>query len=102
MNVEEDEAGRLAGFRARFGKSFDAGSSTGAGPGMTARTTDESDAPASEGKAAKVEKTKSKSKTSENDLAGMFGEDDEALLEMISNFGKIDKGSAAQIARKKI
>lgn len=25
MNVEEDEAGRLAGFRARFGRGFDAG-----------------------------------------------------------------------------
>src|SRR5271163_1783944 len=25
LNVEEDEAGRLAGFRARFGRGFDAG-----------------------------------------------------------------------------
>jgi len=33
----------------------------------------------------------------------MFAEEDDAkMLEMISNFGKADKGNAAQIARKKI
>lgn len=98
--MEEDEAGRLAGFRARFGKSFDAGSATGAGIDVTAKTTYEPDKPASEKKATK-KKTQPK-EASDDDLAGMFGQDDEALLEMISNFGKIDKGSAAQIARKKL
>lgn len=98
--MEEDEAGRLAGFRARFGKSFDAGSSTGAGTDMTAKTTDESDKPASDKKATKTKKQSKEA--SDDDLATMFGQDDEALLEMISNFGKIDKGTAAQIARKKL
>lgn len=98
-NAEDDEAGRLASFRARFGTSFDMGKDTGAGVETTAQTTQESDKLASEKKATKKPKQK---ESTDDDLAGMFGSDDEALLEMISNFGKADKGSAAQIARKKI
>lgn len=97
--MEEDEAGRLAGFRARFGRSFDAGKDTGAGEDTTAHTTEEPDKPASEKKAVKQ---KSKEPT-DDDLEAMFAEEDDAqMLEMISNFGKADKGSAAQLARKKI
>lgn len=93
LNVEEDEAGRLAGFRARFGTSFDA--STGA---VVAETTQDPDAPASGGK-AKVKKVKEKDVLEPEDDGA---QDDESLLQMISSFGKADKGSAAQIARKKI
>lgn len=97
QNVEDDEAGRLSGFRARFGRSFDAGKDTGAGIGLSATTTEESDKPASEKKAAKKE-------VKQQELSDDFGDedDDASLLEMISSFGKQDKGSAAQIAKKKI
>lgn len=77
-----------------------AGLATAVGEEMTAHTTGEPDAPTSEGKAVKTPK---KPKTSDDDLADMFGEDDDnALLQMISEFGKKDQGSAAQLARKKI
>lgn len=99
LNVEEDEAGRLAGFRARFGRSFDAGRDTGAGEETTVHTTQEPDNPATDKKARTA---KSKEPT-DDDLDAMFAEEDDAqMLEMISNFGKVDKGSSAQIARKKI
>lgn len=95
--MEDDEAGRLSGFRARFGTSFDAGKATGAGIEMTATTTDASDKPAS-GKKAEKKQMK------QEELSDDFGEDgdDASLLEMISSFGKQDKGSPAQIAKKKI
>lgn len=97
--MEEDEAGRLAGFRARFGRSFDAGRDTGAGEDTTVHTTVEPDAPATEKKAT----VKKSNEATDDDLDAMFAEEDDAqMLEMISNFGKADKGSAAQIARKKI
>lgn len=94
LNVEEDEAGRLAGFRARFGTSFDASKE------VVAQTTQEPDKLASD-KKADVKKVKQAK--SDYDIQEEFGsEDDESLLQMISSFGKADKGSAAQIARKKI
>lgn len=97
--MEEDEAGRLAGFRARFGRSFDAGKDTGAGEDTTVHTTQEPDNPATD-KKARAQKSK---EPTDDDLDAMFAEEDDAqMLEMISNFGKVDKGSSAQIARKKI
>lgn len=97
QNVEDDEAGRLSGFRARFGRSFDAGKDTGAGVEQTATTTEGPGQLATEGKATKKEIKK-------QDLSDDFGDedDDASLLEMISSFGKQDKGSASQIAKKKI
>lgn len=95
LNVEEDEAGRLAGFRARFGRTFDAGKDAD----VTAHTTEESDKLASDKKADV--KPKPKKELTDAELFGEFDEDDANLLEMISQFGKQDKGSAAQIARKK-
>lgn len=101
QNVEEDEAGRLSRFRERYGQSFNvAGNATAAGEEVTAHTTSGSDNPATEKKAVK---TKEDSQAFGGDLADMFGEeDDNALLQMISDFGKKDQGSAAQLARKKI
>lgn len=98
QNVEEDEAGRLSGFRARFGRTFDAGSATGAGVGMTATTTQDPEEPASDKKVAVKKEMKPE------ELKDDFGdeEDDAGLLEMISSFGKKDKGSASQIAKRKI
>lgn len=100
-NAEDDEAGRLAGFRARFGRSFDAGRDTGAGEETTVHTTAEPEKPASEEKA--IKKKAPKEPTAEDDLNAMFAEEDDVqMLEMISNFGKADKGSMSQIAKKKI
>lgn len=100
QNVEEDEAGRLSRFRERYGQSFNVvGNATAAGEEATAHTTDEPFNPATEQKAVKTKKIPEQS----DELADMFGEeDDNALLQMISDFGKKDQGSAAQLARKKI
>ena len=82
------------------------GRDTGAGEGVTAQTdTETPDASASEGKAVKkptARQIKAQQASADDDLDSMFGEDDEALLEMISQFGKKDQGSASQMARKKI
>jgi len=67
---------------------------------VVVETTGEPDKLASEEKAnvKKVEQEKS-----EYDIQEDFGdEDDESLLEMISSFGKADKGTPSQIAKKKI
>lgn len=97
QNVEEDEAGRLSGFRARFGRSFDAGKDAGAGLEASATTTTDANKPASEKEATKKE-------VKQQELKDDFGDedDDASLLEMISSFGKQDKGSAGQIAKKKL
>lgn len=92
LSVEEDEAGRLAGFRARFGASYDVKGEA------VATTTGESDKLASEKKAdtkgVRVE-------VDEDDGFGdEFDQDDAGLLEMISSFGKEDKGSMKQVSKK--
>ncbi len=87
QNVEEDEAGRLAGFRARFGSSFDASQQ------MAAQTTDEPDKLASEKKATTKE-------PEEDEFGYEFDEDDAGLLEMISSYGVEDKGKMSQVSKK--
>ena len=78
--MEEDEAGRLAGFRARFGRGFDAG---------------REHTPSTE--AADITEASSK-KTEENERAidaglednGFSEEEDANLLDLISSFGQQD------------
>lgn len=89
QNVEEDEAGRLAGFRARFGKSFDANKE------MAATTANVDEKMASEKKAESKQ-------PKEDELGYDYDEDDASLLEMISSYGTADKGTASQIAKKKL
>src|SRR4051794_7408594 len=73
LNVEEDEAGRLAGFRARFGRTYDAGKDAVAGEGVTAQTTGEPATPASEKRATRKEVKKQD--PSEDDLDAMFAQE---------------------------
>ncbi|KAE8368192.1 hypothetical protein BDV27DRAFT_154204 [Aspergillus caelatus] len=68
MNVEEDEAGRLAAFRAKFGRSWDANTPTEAETNKTAEQTDK------EAEAAA--------------RAAAEEEEDDNLLDLISSFGQ--------------
>ncbi|PGH27339.1 hypothetical protein AJ80_01051 [Polytolypa hystricis UAMH7299] len=77
LNVEEDEAGRLAAFRSRFGRSWDATSSAAA-----AATSAETAAP-------ETEEAKKKAEISAAELAAAEEEDDN-LLDLISSFGQGD------------
>ena len=106
MNVEEDEAGRLAAFRARFGRSWDAntpveeGGSRGdekAGAAMDAGEKIE------EGKGATAATTATAGGTADQEAKGraesvqqqMREEEDEEdnLLDLISAFGQEEQGS---------
>jgi hypothetical protein len=82
LNVEEDEAGRLAGFRARFGTGFDASKE---GAPTTSKDSTESEPETRLGKVQEVD---------EYDEG--FAEDDMNLLELISSYGQEQGGSQAQ------
>jgi hypothetical protein len=76
--VEEDEAGRLAGFRARFGRGFDAGRE----PTPSTEVAD----------SAEATNTKADEKIKFEDAGlednGFAEEDDANLLDLISSFGQ--------------
>ncbi|KAB8236234.1 hypothetical protein ETB97_000378 [Aspergillus alliaceus] len=71
MNVEEDEAGRLAAFRAKFGRSWDANTPTEEELNKKAEQTSEE--AAAEARAAE--------------------EEDDNLLDLISSFGQEEQAS---------
>ena len=77
LNVEADEAGRLAGFRARFGRSFDSG--------KEATTASNSETPPSQD----ATQTSSTGKGTEQD-SGFGQEEDANLLELISSYGQAE------------
>ncbi|OGM46933.1 mitochondrial 54S ribosomal protein YmL36 [Aspergillus bombycis] len=68
MNVEEDEAGRLAAFRAKFGRSWDANTPTEA---EASKKTEQTDKQAEAAARAAAEE-----------------EEDDNLLDLISSFGQ--------------
>lgn len=70
MNVEEDEAGRLAAFRARFGRSFDA------------------NAPVDEEAAAKDPVATKQAEAEAKAQAKAEQEEEDNLLDLISAFGQ--------------
>jgi hypothetical protein len=76
MNVEDDEAGRLAGFRARFGRGYDIGKETA--------PANDSEIPPSEEAATRP--------AAEKGIAlkdNGFGEEEDAnLLDLISSYGQ--------------
>ncbi|OLE56095.1 MAG: hypothetical protein AUG51_00040 [Acidobacteria bacterium 13_1_20CM_3_53_8] len=78
LNVEEDEAGRLAGFRARFGRGFDAGREPTTSTEMAGSTE------------ASSTKTVQKEKVEDACLEdnGFAEEEDANLLDLISSFGQ--------------
>lgn len=71
VNFEVDEAGRLAAFRARFGRSFDAG------------TAEEEVVEKAEQGEGETEKEKRK-----QDQQQQLEEEDDNLLDLISSFGQ--------------
>ncbi|KIX99078.1 uncharacterized protein Z520_05539 [Fonsecaea multimorphosa CBS 102226] len=98
LNVEDDESGRLASFRARFGTSFDSS--------KTARKTDEVAAtspadpttnlpPPSGSRAAPAKEP------SFEEEQNVFAEDDMNLLDFVSSFGQESSPQNAQPPPKK-
>lgn len=77
MNVEEDEAGRLAAFRARFGRSWDANTAAAAA-GEQASPSDGVKDPAT----LKAEEEAAKAQ------AQAEQEEEDNLLDLISSFGQ--------------
>lgn len=84
MNVEDDEAGRLAGFRARFGRAYDSGKET-----MATNSDESSSDKSSEGL--------SHERRMELDDNGFAEEEEANLLDLISSYGQAE----AARARKK-
>lgn len=84
LSVEDDEAGRLAGFRARFGTGFDSAKDKKA---HDTEETSASAAPAGPTPAPKSESKGAKESLFE-DEHNDFTEDDVNLLELISSFGQ--------------
>lgn len=91
MNVEEDEAGRLAAFRARFGRSWDANTPTEEeGPRQ-----DEKDGLAAE-KAQSGKSDQEEAKAKAEKLQQQLREEEEEednLLDLISSFGQEEQNS---------
>ncbi len=76
MNVEDDEAGRLAGFRARFGRGYDIG---------------REDTAANDAERAPSENVTARPSAGEEvamDDNGFGEEEDANLLDLISSFGQ--------------
>lgn len=78
-NVEEDEAGRLAAFRARFGRSWDANA-----PAVEPERTGPKDA------AAKMAEEEARAQ------AEAAQEEEDNLLDLISSFGQDEQGSGSK------
>ena len=78
LNVEEDEAGRLAGFRARFGRGFDAGRELAPSTEVAQRT---------EATSTRAEE-KAKVEDASLEDNGFAEEEDANLLDLISSFGQ--------------
>jgi hypothetical protein len=87
--VEEDEAGRLAGFRARFGRAFDSGKPS---------TPVEEDTKTTE-KEVKVDEVSKDAFELEEDA---FAEEEDAnLLDLISSYGQQNRREGGHKSGKK-
>jgi len=82
LNVEDDEAGRLAGFRARFGRGFDAGRET------TSTEVAATNAETPEVKAEERAKKNDQLEDNGFDENGFAEEEDANLLDLISSYGQ--------------
>jgi hypothetical protein len=94
--VEEDEAGRLKGFRARFGTGFDANAGAGASKEVEG---------GQDGNGRDVEEKKKKM-TDVGDMDGLeegFSEEDANLMDLISQYNVEDgnKGQPWQLQKEK-
>jgi hypothetical protein len=90
LTVEDDEAGRLAAFRARFGRAWDATSSStvttgtaGTAGGQLPMTTKGENVETSSSAGANAEHAKQQS-----ELDAVVEEEDDLLLDLISSYGQ--------------
>ncbi|KAL1964331.1 hypothetical protein VTN77DRAFT_7016 [Rasamsonia byssochlamydoides] len=89
MTVEEDEAGRLAAFRAKFGRSWDAASPSAA---TTASSTSSSSETSSSAPVDKKSETQTEEEKAAEAAAAQaeaeLQEEEDNLLDLISSFGQ--------------
>lgn len=98
--MEDDESGRLAGFRARFGTSFDSAKT----PKQSEEEEIAEEAPSAAASTStstfSIRKKTTKEPTFE-DEQNNFAEDDINLLDMISSFGQENSSQGPQTSPKK-
>ncbi|PGH29121.1 hypothetical protein GX50_08126 [[Emmonsia] crescens] len=96
-NVEADEAGRLAAFRSKFGRSWDA-TNTAAAVAAAAADAAAATATATDGGMAEGDAKQAKDTTVEEAVEFEFEEDEEEenLLDLISSFGQTEGSQMAQ------
>ncbi|OAL31140.1 hypothetical protein AYO20_08375 [Fonsecaea nubica] len=94
LNVEDDESGRLASFRARFGTSFDSAKTTKKAE-QDVETTPTPSSPSPESKAAPAREP------AFEEEQNMFAEDDINLLDFVSSFGQENTPQNGQTQPKK-
>ncbi|KAL1958205.1 hypothetical protein VTO42DRAFT_5061 [Malbranchea cinnamomea] len=87
-NAEEDEAGRLAAFRNRFGRHWDAPTTAAAAAATAAKAATTEAATASKAEAAAAENEDAKGELSALELEAE--QEDDNLLDLISSFGMDD------------
>ncbi|PGH11648.1 hypothetical protein AJ79_04788 [Helicocarpus griseus UAMH5409] len=104
-NVEEDEAGRLAAFRSKFGRSWDAaGTAAAAAAAAGGEVKAKAEGAAVEGGAAAATTAETKKAEEEGAVEFEFEEDEEEdnLLDLISSFGQEgdNRGLAGEVKGK--
>ncbi|EXJ78017.1 hypothetical protein A1O3_09176 [Capronia epimyces CBS 606.96] len=95
LNVEDDEAGRLAGFRARFGTGFD--TAKDGKKEVDTESNNASSVPAS----STATRSKSLEEPKFEDEQNTFEEDDMNLLDLISSFGQENAQQDSQTSEPK-
>lgn len=88
LNVEDDESGRLASFRARFGTSFDSQKATTKTDQATSTPTTPPPAPTGIAIPEKETKATSRQEAIFEEEQNLFNEDDINLLDFVSAFGQ--------------
>lgn len=88
MNVEKDEAGRLAAFRNKFGRSFDASNAGAAGAAGAGAEVEASAEKGKEGEAAVADAAAADAAAAEQAAEAEAEEEEDYLLDLISTFGQ--------------
>ncbi|CRG92327.1 hypothetical protein PISL3812_09384 [Talaromyces islandicus] len=82
VNLEEDEAGRLAAFRARFGRAYDANA------GAVSKETEESGKKEADAQKQPTQAEKEEAAKAQAQAEAELQEEEDNLLDLISSFGQ--------------
>jgi hypothetical protein len=100
MTVEEDEAGRLAAFRAKFGRSWDATATSAATAAATAATSETSETSSTAVDKKETEAEKEAAAAAAAQAEAELQEEEDNLLDLISSFGQ-EQQDQQQSGKKK-